>query len=804
MFQIKLSAKIFFYILFFYQLYDLFNDYFHYDYSIELSFYLYPATLPSVTICINKKYEISDGNQFGNQTIVCYHPKNRTQIFEDCNEEKVYLRYRHKEICLTFFNNKTQNYYKFQTECLGMMFISYKNTQQRVIIHPPDTPSHFEINNVFVSYGYQFTDFDIQTVNRLLLPKPYSTDCHDYSQYGVSSLSQRSQSYCMFEYMRKEELNKCGKNIYWNQYVIDTKKQMNYLKFKNQSSNECIVEFNFKLLSRLCKIDCIHSFYRIGHSKLYSGFVNPIADIPIKIQSNINLSYKPKLTMEQFCSNFGGIISMYFGLSMVNISSYIFAYILNIRWIKKIKIIIIIFKFIIKIIFHILMLYQLIMIIKLYIEENRQIKIFYTNEIKFNKISLFIEPLFDFKRNNEYYTQFQEKILNIQYGRIKIFQDHIYNVFLQNLTTFKYITRFSDIEIECSIQLRNNINMDCGEIILSKIINYGGLMRLLYNIPADNFINSTKFLDLKQILIKVILPNYDKYPDYGNSFHILIYNSIFTNYSPNDREWLSIYLNYMNTFIVEPTYYRRLTHFGQQCNPRVRPLFDDSLTDDCIIDCFQKRTFDKYNCIPFKRIEGFIRWKKDLIENNKILCNQSYSKEIILTTVISKCINECQFDCELGLYKFTKFYNYNPIYGNNIIPIKIIPRSNLIVQYEEVYVMDGWELIYQLGGVVGMWVGWSALSIAGFMNNIFVVPNNIKYKLKLLLNYFKYYFHKIKNITIKICILFNIYFLEFNGKFKIFFLTLIYQFDNELRKGIVWFSVTITSIFNNILFINKN
>ena len=25
--------------------------------------------------------------------------------------------------------------------------------------------------------------------------------------------------------------------------------------------------------------------------------------------------------------------------------------------------------------------------------------------------------------------------------------------------------------------------------------------------------------------------------------------------------------------------------------------------------------------------------------------------------------------------------------------------------------MDGWELIYQLGGVVGMWAGWSVISI---------------------------------------------------------------------------------------------
>ena len=319
-----------------------------------------------------------------------------------------------------------------------------------------------------------------------------------------------------------------------------------------------------------------------------------------------------------------------------------------------------------------------------------------------------------------------------------------------------------DIKIECMIEFKNNIQVDCGKILLSKIMNYVDYIRLFYDIPADNFINTTNLFDLKLIFIKIILPNHYKY--FGAD--ILFYNTIFTAYLPNELEWLSLYLNYMNTFIVEPTYYRRLTYFGRQCDPRVKTMFDDSLTDDCIIDCFQKRNIKEYNCIPFKRNFGFIRWKKDLIEKHKILCNQSFNQEI--DKFIYECINECQFDCELGLYKITKFHNHNSNYGDNITPIKIIPRSNFIVQYEEVYIMDSWELIYQVGGGVGMWVGWSAVSIVSFLNNIFVVANNIKYnyKLKLLFKFFKYYFHKIKTITIQICILLNIYFRAFYRRYS--------------------------------------
>ena len=279
--------------------------------------------------------------------------------------------------------------------------------------------------------------------------------------------------------------------------------------------------------------------------------------------------------------------------------------------------------------------------------------------------------------------------------------------------------------------------------------------------------------DMKQILIKVILPKYDKYLELISSFEISFHNSIFLSFLPKEEQLLSIFFDYMNTFIVEPKYYRRLTYFGRQCDPRVRPQFDDSVTDDCIIDCYEKRFIDEYNCIGFERTFSFIRWKKDLIENNKKFCNQSLIPHVlILNSIILKCIKECQFDCELGLYKISQFYDYNSGFGDNIIPIKIIPRSNLIVQYEEQYVMDGWELIYQLGGVVGMWVGWSAISIASFFNNIFIFANNIKYKLKLLFKFINYYFHKIKTITIKISILFKIYFRAFFRKLKIFFITL--------------------------------
>ena len=772
MFEIKFTSRIILDILFIYQLYDIFNDYLHYNYSIELNFDDNSKILPSVTVCIEEKYDLSYrfknwNNPYGNQTIVCVYTTEEDQIFRECNEEKIYLRYRHKEICLTFFNNKTNNYNRIQNISTLIILTSLNYEQQKVIIHPPDTPSHFEISNVFISKSHQYDNIFIKKVTTYTLQKPFSTDCHDYSQHPISSTSQRSQTYCMFEYMKEKEINKCGENIYWNQYVIDRKNQM--FRSKSNKSIECIVQFNHKILSRLCKKDCINEKYTVIHSKNYNPYDNPIAVIPTKIQYNIYLSYKPKLTIEQLCSNLGGLISMYFGLSMIDIAVFIYAKIFNIRWIKVIKIIIsIVFKYLIKIVIYLMMLYQLIMIIQSYIEENRRIKIALTNDIKFNKIALAIGIFIDFERNEEYYPRFEEKYYNLKFlnEKYNLVHDHIYNVFLQNITTFIYITRLFDRKIECTIEFENHIKLDCGEIVLSKIMIENSFY-LLYNIPADNLINSTEHLTLKQISIKIIIQKYDKSFDFKTSFFIHFYNSIFHDYLPNEFNSLTIHSNYMNNFIVEPNYYRRLTHFGQQCDLRVRPLFDDSLTDDCIINCFQKRSIDEYNCILFEKAFGFIRWEKNIIDNNHNLCNQSYNQEIIINTFIDKCIDECQFDCELGLYKITKFIDHYTLSGDNYIPIKIIPRSNLIVQYEEQYVMDGWELIYQLGGVVGMWKGWSALSVISILNNLFIITNIMKYKLKLLLNISKNLIDKLKIISNL-----KIYFRTFCRKMKIFFLKL--------------------------------
>ena len=456
-------------LLFFYQLYDLIEDYFNYNYSIELEFDTSSKILPSITVCIEDKYEIETNykSPYENQTIVCIYTTMYGQKTLNCIQQKVYMRYRHKEICLTFFNHKNFNYYEMYK---GIDFIylgSYYYTKQKVIIHPPETASHFEINNVFINKYWKMYDYKIKKVTRQLLPKPYSTDCHDYSEELLVESQSRSQSYCMLEYMRRKEFSECGNNSYWIQHLIDDKYQD--LNFSAIQSN-CKVKLNHDILSRNCKPDCTDVKYSVTYTDEYIRMMNPMAKIHINRPLSIGLLYKPKITIINMFANLGGLITMYFSFSLIDIVIIIHKKLNQLFSLKIIKILALMFKQTGKLAIIAILIYQMTVIMKLYLETNTRIKINFDDGIKLSKMSVIMEPLLDAKMNNEYYPEFK-KIYNIMFGNHKDMFIHVQlqQIFRQNFTLFLELTKLLDRKIKCNMELDDDIQVDCGDIQVSFI-----------------------------------------------------------------------------------------------------------------------------------------------------------------------------------------------------------------------------------------------------------------------------------------------------------------------------------------------
>ena len=117
----------------------------------------------------------------------------------------MFIRIRRKdEYCLTFDNQGDLKITKILTR-----FYSRLET----IIHLPNTSSHFERQNRYISHiGNDMDSADNKEVHVKYLPKPFSTDCIDYPNNRFES-----QTDCKLEYMRRKETG----NL-WKELLLDS------------------------------------------------------------------------------------------------------------------------------------------------------------------------------------------------------------------------------------------------------------------------------------------------------------------------------------------------------------------------------------------------------------------------------------------------------------------------------------------------------------------------------------------------------------------------------------------------------
>ena len=106
---------------------------------------------------------------------------------------------------------------------------------------------------------------------------------------------------------------------------------------------------------------------------------------------------------------------------------------------------------------------------------------------------------------------------------------------------------------------------------------------------------------------------------------------------------------------------------------------------------------------------------------------KNISKECRLT----KCPNDCMVIL-LDIYKSViKTPNKNPV-------IDIIPKTRSIIELETVNKMDIWAFIYNFGGFVGLYFGWSAVSFSNIFDK-FSTHSYKMLKIKLIVDIFKKY-----------------------------------------------------------------
>ena len=67
-----------------------------------------------------------------NKTVICVYNTDMSYNQHFCNVSEVYISYKHKTICLTFFNEKNANS-KVMSKCLELLFIVLRYKKTKVI-----------------------------------------------------------------------------------------------------------------------------------------------------------------------------------------------------------------------------------------------------------------------------------------------------------------------------------------------------------------------------------------------------------------------------------------------------------------------------------------------------------------------------------------------------------------------------------------------------------------------------------------------------------------------------------------------
>jgi hypothetical protein len=126
------------------------------------------------------------------------------------------------------------------------------------------------------------------------------------------------------------------------------------------------------------------------------------------------------------------------------------------------------------------------------------------------------------------------------------------------------------------------------------------------------------------------------------------------------------------------------------------------------MDCLDENALALFQCKLFQKGENFslgnkIDWCQDKFRLN--------SSVFSLTSILfsKNCTQFCSNECESNIYEY-KLVSRSKVESNESI-IKIFPSEKPHIKYIYLAKMDFNHLIYQIGGIIGLWFGFSALSL---------------------------------------------------------------------------------------------
>ena len=748
------------YLIFFYQIIQLILEYTKFN---IINQYRTKSHLEytSFTFCIAKE------NIFKIEQELTFHFAS-SNLWPSMKIERSYFQARHCFYYRVEDNYKKHNY----TEPLNgiitsivLLLINYPISIY-LFAHNSRTPSHFSKLLVLKPKQQRLSAFDISQDYSLrkLLPSPFSHDCYDYENEASKF---QSREYCYLDVMKKMELKYCTVNKYWT-----------FNEELKQNITQCFKP-NFSILNKLCKIDCfdITKYYSINKNEFKHELFLPENSYLVLIRNvdiykqRLYLEYSPKFTKIELFSTIGGLFGMWLGYSIKDIIYIVFEKIYHFviklsfyfSFLKKMKI-----GFFSTLLIFILMSLNLKQLISEYLSGQKITQISVVNEVdlpdfwiieQFDPINPECRIIFEHLISN--FSNI-EKLVNKNYRQFKdinkkglffkeIIYEYGYEYFYKKFSQQPGLTR-------CIIIDKNNNRTDCkNNIVLLHKQTFNQFIKIYY-FPKSWLQNKIQVNNIKKIILEFnaekcfskilsILENglrkFD-FSKYETEEINIKFQKLFVRNALLNDQCISIQENNSYDQInCWNKYFHNLLHdkYKFDCMPRDRPLFNlDELKN------FGKRFCDR-----------------DKLYNNYITEDDKKALK-----------SSCPIPCE---YEFVTV-NHDQKPHPDKIKFNFIPKSNFKSLFKYSLSMDLNKFIYDIGGTIGMWIGYSALTVPLYIQEI-VRKLSFQTIRKNIVKIYKFIYNKL--FSEKLISFMNILLKKFKTVINIINIRIVKLFHNIFR-----------------------
>lgn len=138
--------------------------------------------------------------------------------------------------------------------------------------------------------------------------------------------------------------------------------------------------------------------------------------------------------------------------------------------------------------------------------------------------------------------------------------------------------------------------------------------------------------------------------------------------------------------------------------------------DDCQTKCIMEKYRKKCKCLPYY---GLL-YRSSLLTPEDKFCNAKNKCQY--TNYRLQCSKKCQSDCVDEQYEFSKFVDI-PFYGREgLTGIQIMRRPKLETVYRHAPSKTFIDLICDFGGLGGLWLGFSVISITTSIIQLMAKP----------------------------------------------------------------------------------